>query len=60
MPTKDALVLEGAESPYANVVAVRKGESGDKRIVALLEALRSQKVKDYIAANYGGGVVAAF
>ncbi|MEN6364546.1 MAG: MetQ/NlpA family ABC transporter substrate-binding protein [Rectinema sp.] len=59
-PTTDALVLEGAESPYANIVAVRKGEAGDKRIVALIEALQSQKVKDYIEANYGGGVVAAF
>ena len=59
-PTADALVLEGADSPYANIVAVRKGGAADKRIIALMEALRSPKVKEYIDANYGGGVVAAF
>jgi D-methionine transport system substrate-binding protein len=59
-PVKDALILEGADSPYANIVAVRKGEAKDPRILALLSALQSQKVKDYILATYKGGVVPAF
>ena len=59
-PVKDALILEGADSPYANIVAVRKGEAKDPRILALIEALHSQKVKDYILASYKGGVVPAF
>jgi D-methionine transport system substrate-binding protein len=59
-PVTDALVLEGAESPYANIVAVRAGEENDPRIVALASALRSQKVKDFILSKYKGGVVAAF
>lgn len=59
-PVKDALVLEGADSPYANIVAVRSGEAKDPRILALLEALHSQKVKDFILATYKGGVVPAF
>lgn len=59
-PVKDAIALEGAESPYANIVAVRKGQSKDPRIVALVAALRSQKVKDFILKTYGGGVVAVF
>jgi D-methionine transport system substrate-binding protein len=59
-PVKDALLLEGAESPYANIVAVRKGEENDPRIVALATALRSEKVKEFILSKYSGGVVAAF
>ena len=59
-PVADALFIDGAESPYANVVAVRKGNENDPRILALKEALQSQKVKDFILKNYDGGVVAAF
>lgn len=59
-PVTDSLLLEGAESPYANLVAVRKGEAAEPRIKALMAALRSAKVKDYIAKTYKGGVVAVF
>lgn len=59
-PVADALALEGAESPYANIVAVRAGSENDPRIAALSEALRSAKVKDFILSKYNGGVVAVF
>lgn len=59
-PVRDALILEGAESPYVNIMAVKKGNENDPRIAALKKALCSQKVKDYILANYNGGVVAVF
>lgn len=59
-PVKDSLILEGGESPYANILVVRSGESKDPRIVALAQALTSQKVKDFILATYKGGVVPAF
>ncbi len=59
-PVKDALILEGAESPYANIVAVRAGTENDPRILALAKALRSEKVKEFILSKYSGGVVAAF
>jgi D-methionine transport system substrate-binding protein len=59
-PVQDSLILEGAQSPYVNIVAVKKGSERDPRILALAAALRSQKVKDFILANYNGGVVAAF
>lgn len=59
-PVEDAIALEGAESPYANIVAVREGTQEDPRIVALGKALRSQKVKDFILSKYSGGVVAVF
>jgi D-methionine transport system substrate-binding protein len=59
-PLRDSLIIEGADSPYVNIVVVQKGMEKDRRIVALRNALISQKVKDYIDRNYGGGVVAVF
>ncbi|OQB97138.1 MAG: Membrane lipoprotein TpN32 precursor [Spirochaetes bacterium ADurb.Bin110] len=59
-PIKDSLLLEGGESPYANILVVRKGDSNDPRIQALAEALTSQKVKDFILSTYKGGVIPAF
>jgi D-methionine transport system substrate-binding protein len=59
-PVRDSILLEGAESPYVNIVAVKKGNENDPRIQALSRALRSQKVKDYIQNTYEGGVVAVF
>lgn len=59
-PVKDSLLLEGGDSPYANILVARKGESKDPRIQALAKALTSQKVKDFILKTYKGGVVPAF
>lgn len=60
IPARDSLILEGAESPYANIVAVRKGDANDPRVVALVKALRTQKVKDYLISKYNGSFVPAF
>lgn len=60
IPARDSLILEGAESPYANIVAVRKGEALDPRITALVKALQSQKIKDYLISKYKGSFVPAF
>lgn len=59
-PVKDALTLEGEESPYANIIAVREGDENREDIVKLINALQSEKVKQYILDNYNGGVVATF
>jgi D-methionine transport system substrate-binding protein len=58
-PTRDSLIIEGAQSPYVNIVVVRRGFENDPRVQALKAALRSQKVKDYITANYSDGSVVA-
>jgi D-methionine transport system substrate-binding protein len=59
-PIDDSLLLEGSESPYANIVTTRKDNKDDASIKVLLETLRSEKVKEYIINNYDGGVVPAF
>jgi D-methionine transport system substrate-binding protein len=55
--TKDGLYVEGADSPYVNVIAVKAGNENDPRIVALVKALKSQKVKDFVAQKYPNGEV---
>ncbi len=59
--TKDGLFVEGGDSPYVNVVAVKDGNADKDSIKALVSALKSQKVKDWINTKYPNGeVIAAF
>jgi len=59
-PLSDSLIIEGAESPYVNIVAVRRGSEKDSKILALRDVLLSSKVRDFIHRNYGGGVIPVF
>ena len=59
-PAKDALVIENADSPYVNVLAVKKGREEDPAILALIEALHSEEVRSFIDEKYDGAVVPAF
>ncbi|GHV95455.1 ABC transporter substrate-binding protein [Spirochaetia bacterium] len=56
-PLKDSLIIEGAESPYVNIVVVQKGKENNANIQALKKALLSQKVKDYIGKTWSDGSV---
>ncbi|MDR2447272.1 MAG: MetQ/NlpA family ABC transporter substrate-binding protein [Treponema sp.] len=58
-PLRDSLIIEGSQSPYVNIVVVKKGVESDPRIQALKKALLSQKVKDYIGATWSDGSVVA-
>ena len=60
MPTRDALFLESAESPYANVLAVRAEDVNNPALLKLAEALKSDVVRDFILSTYGGSVVPVF
>ena len=59
-PAKDALVIENADSPYVNVLAVKEGREEDPAILALIEALHSEEVRSFIDEKYDGAVVPAF
>lgn len=56
-PTKDAITLEDSDSPYVNVIAVRKGDENKKAIVELLKVLHSKEIQDYINSEWKGSVV---
>lgn len=60
VPTEDALLLEGSESPYANIVVTRTDNAESQAVQKLITALQSEKVKTYILESYNGGVVPAF
>lgn len=59
-PLNDALILEGSDSPYANIITVKSDYENKNEIDALLNALQSEEIKSFIDANYDGGVVEAF
>ncbi len=60
IPTADALFLEGEESPYVNILAVRYEDIKDPKLNKLAEALRSDIVQEFIKENYSDSVVPAF
>jgi D-methionine transport system substrate-binding protein len=60
VPTRDALFIEGADSPYANLVAARPDNVSSPALRKLVEALRSPAAKQFIQDKYHGAVVATF
>lgn len=56
----DALILEGAQSPYANILVVQSSKVDDENLQKLKNVLQSQKVKDFIQEKYKGEIVPAF
>lgn len=56
-PVKDSLAIEGSSSAYSNILAVKEGNEDADFVKALIAALSSQKVADYISATYDGAVV---
>lgn len=60
----DALATENADGTaaqtYANIIAVRSGDENSPKTQALLKALKTDAVKQYIADTYNGAVVASF
>ncbi|MCR5763029.1 MAG: MetQ/NlpA family ABC transporter substrate-binding protein [Treponema sp.] len=59
--SKDGLFVEGSDSPYVNVIAVKTGRENDSAIQALIKAVQSAKVKEWIQKKYpNGDVIAVF
>ena len=60
----DALLVENAESEgayqYINYIVVNKGDEDKDSIKALIKAVQSDEVKEYLEKNYGDSVVVAF
>lgn len=61
VPSRDAIIIEGKDSPYANVVVVRKDDVDSPAIKALVKASNSPEVKAYIEETLTPkGIVPAF
>lgn len=60
-PAKDSLILEKADgNPYANFLAVKKGNENDPRVKKLATLLNSPEVKQFIEDTFKGSVIPAF
>ena len=58
---KDAVAYEQSDSEaaktYVNVIAVKEGNENSAGIQALVNALKSDAIKEYINSTYDGGVI---
>ncbi|MFM1536476.1 MetQ/NlpA family ABC transporter substrate-binding protein [Helcococcus ovis] len=59
-PLKDGLIIEGSESKYSNVIAVKKSNKDKEVIKKVIKAFQSKEVKEYIEKSFKGAVVPAF
>ena len=57
VPTVDGLGIENSASAYVNILVVEEGNEDLPEARALVAALESQQVYDFINENYDGGVV---
>ncbi|AIQ76372.1 MULTISPECIES: MetQ/NlpA family ABC transporter substrate-binding protein [Paenibacillus] len=60
VPTKDALFIEGVDSPYANILVTRQDNKDSEAIKKLVAALNSPEAKAFIEEKYEGAIIPAF
>ncbi len=56
-PLSDAILIEGEQSPYVNVIAVRTQDKDLESIADLVRVLQSNVIQSFIVEQYEGSVV---
>ncbi|MDD1956561.1 MetQ/NlpA family ABC transporter substrate-binding protein [Pseudomonas sp. 8209] len=59
-PEKDAMVIEGSDSPYVNILVTREDNKDSDAVKKLVAALHTPEVKKFIEEKYKGAVKPAF
>ncbi len=59
-PEKDALFIEGSDSPYVNILVARPDDQNSEDMKKLVAALHTPEVKAFILEKYKGAIVPAF
>ncbi|MGY4491469.1 MetQ/NlpA family ABC transporter substrate-binding protein [Pseudomonas sp. TE3610] len=59
-PSKDALAIEGNDSPYVNILVARPDNKDSPAMQKLAAALHSPEVKTFIQDKYKGAIIPAF
>ncbi|HRO16270.1 MAG TPA: MetQ/NlpA family ABC transporter substrate-binding protein [Paracoccus sp. (in: a-proteobacteria)] len=59
-PKNDAIAMEKADGPYANVIAVRKGDENAAWLPTLIETYHSPEIRKFMEDKYQGAVIPAF
>jgi D-methionine transport system substrate-binding protein len=60
VPTRDAVAIEDARGPWANLIAVRTSDKDKPWVASLVKAFQSPEVKAFVADKFGGSMVPAF
>lgn len=59
-PSRDALYMEDKDSPYANLVVIRKNSTKKSQLMLLVKALNSEAVQQKALALFGEGAIPAW
>lgn len=58
-PVEDSLILEGPDSPYVNIIAVRSDDKDNEALNTLLDVLQSEEIANFIKEEFKGAVIPA-
>ncbi|MFF7707374.1 MetQ/NlpA family ABC transporter substrate-binding protein [Pseudomonas sp. NPDC007930] len=59
-PSRDAILSEKGDGPYACLIAVRRADAGQPWVQQLLQAYQSPEVKAFIETTFKGAILPAF
>jgi D-methionine transport system substrate-binding protein len=60
VPTRDAIAIEDAHGPYANLLAVRTADKDKPWVARLVKAYHSPEVRQFVQEKFAGSMVPAF
>ncbi len=60
VPTRDAIAIEAADSPYANIFVVKTKDKDAEWVKKLVEVYHTAPVREFILKTFKGAVVPAF
>ena len=59
-PSRDALFIEGKDSPYANLIVIRRNSDKKEQLNKLVKALNAKEVKKRANELFGDAAIAAW
>jgi D-methionine transport system substrate-binding protein len=60
LPTRDAIAIEDAKGPYANLLAVRSEDKDKPWVAKLVKAFQSPEVRGFVDVSLKGALIPAF
>ena len=60
VPARDAIALEGAKGPYANILVVREQDKDQPWVAKIVKAFHSDEVKKFVQATFKNSIVTAW
>lgn len=60
LPTRDAIAIEDAKGPYANLLAVRSADKEQAWVPKLVRAFQSPEVRAFVEGQLKGSLIPAF